>query len=96
MIDVEVQVHSKNLTLPENKATLTAYAIPGPEPNDSYNYDWKLMSDQTTGLMENRQNQTVSLSQLQEGTYQFQVTVTGSHSTVHGVGFGNVSVLPRK
>ena len=92
---IEVQVHSKNITLPENKATLSAYAIPEPDANDKYNYEWTLISGPSdSGLMENRQMQTVSLKQLQEGTYLFKVVVSGGNPEVHGLGFGNVTVFP--
>ena len=93
---VEVQVHSKNITLPDNKATLSAYAIPEPA-NNEYSYEWTLISGPSdSGLMENRQMQTVSLKQLQEGTYQFKVVVSGGNPPVHGIGQGNVTVFPRK
>ena len=96
LIKVEVQVHSKQISLPENKATLTAFAIPEPVPPNFYNYEWNLISGQKSGLMENRQNQTLSLSQLVEGTYQFKVTVSGGSPPVFGEGLGNITVLPRK
>ena len=43
-----------------------------------------------------RQNQTLSLNNLQVGVYQFKVIVSGGSPPVHGVGFGNVTVSPRK
>ena len=92
---VEVQVHSKNITLPENKATLSAYAIPGPDSNNEYDYNWSLISGPSqSGEMSNRKMQTVSLSQLQEGTYELKVMVSGGNPEVHGIGFGNVTVFP--
>ena len=51
---------------------------------------------ENAGSMENRQNQTLSLNDLQEGVYQFKVIVSGGNPSVHGEGFGNVTVLPRK
>ena len=92
---VEVQVYSKNITLPENKATLSAYAIPEPDSNNKYSYEWTLISGPSqSGLMENQNMQTVSLAQLQEGTYQFRVVVSGGNPEVHGIGLGNVTVFP--
>ena len=38
------------------------------------------------GIMENRQNQSLSLSQLEEGIYQFKVTVSGGNPPVIGEG----------
>ena len=94
---VEVQVYPKTITLPENKAVLTAYAIPEPDISNPYNYEWSLISGpEKAGVMENRQNQTLSLSQLQEGIYIFKVIVSGGNPPVHGQGNGNVTVLPRK
>ncbi len=94
---VVVEVQNRNITLPENKATLTAFSIPEPPPGVEYDYEWILLSKQKNGEMENARNQTLSLTHLEEGTYQFQVTVTGGRPPgVHGVGLGNVTVLPRK
>ena len=47
-----------------------------------------------SGLIENRQMRTVSLKQLQEGTYLFKVVVSGGNPEVRGVGHGNVTVFP--
>lgn len=93
---IEVQVYSKTITLPENKAVLTAYAIPEPAQSNPYNYEWSLISSSTNdqGEMVNRQNQTLSLSSLQEGIYQFKVVVSGGNPSVYGEGYGNVTVLP--
>ena len=84
--NVEVQVYSKTITLPDNKATLSAFAIPEPSPKNDYKYEWTLISGEISGVMENRQNQTLSLSQLEEGIYQFKVTVSGGNPPVIGEG----------
>ena len=47
------------------------------------------------GIMENRQNQTLSVSQLEEGIYQFKVKVTGENPAIFGEGLGNITVLPQ-
>ena len=97
LTEIVVQIQSKKIILPDNKATLTAFAIPEPDPKFNYNYEWSLISDQKTGAMENAHNQTISLSSLEEGVYQFKVIVSGGQPPgVTGTGFGNVTVLPRK
>jgi len=61
------------------------------------NYEWSLISGpsmENAGSMENRQNQTLSLNDLQEGVYQFKVVVSGGNPPVEGEGFGNVTILP--
>jgi hypothetical protein len=43
--------------LPENKAVLTAFAIPEPAPTNPFNYEWSLISGpsmENAGNMENR------------------------------------------
>ena len=93
-----MQVYSKTITLPENKAVLTAFAIPESSATNPYNYEWSLISGpsmENAGSMENRQNQTLSLNDLQVGFYQLKVIVSGGSPPVHGVGFGNVTVSPR-
>jgi len=44
--------------------------------------------------MENSHAQTLSLSNLEEGTYQFKLIVAGGSPPVEGEAFGNVTVLP--
>jgi hypothetical protein len=44
--------------------------------------------------MENSHAQTLSLSNLEEGTYQFKLIVSGGSPPVEGEAFGNVTVLP--
>ena len=74
---------------------MSAYAIPEPEADNEYNYEWTLISGPSdSGLIENRQMRTVSLKQLQEGTYLFKVVVSGGNPEVRGVGHGNVTVFP--
>ena len=74
---------------------MSAYAIPEPEADNEYNYEWTMISGPSdSGLIENRQMRTVSLKQLQEGTYLFKVVVSGGNPEVRGVGHGNVTVFP--
>lgn len=89
---VVVEVQSKSITLPDNEARLTAFAVPQPLPNVSYDYEWQLLSDQTTGSMEDSHAQTLKLTDLKVGTYRFKVIVSGGN--VYGEGFGNVTVNP--
>ena len=44
MTKVEVQVYSKNITLPQNKVTLSAFVIPEAKPPNSYKYEWNLIT----------------------------------------------------
>jgi hypothetical protein len=46
------------------------------------------------GTMENSHAQTLSLSNLEEGTYQFKLIVSGGSPPVEGEAFGNVTVIP--
>jgi hypothetical protein len=46
--------------------------------------------------MENSHTQTLSLSNLEEGTYQFKLIVSGGSPPVEGEAFGNVTVLAGK
>ena len=81
------------------ESSVTKITISEPAPTNHYNYEWSLISGpsmENAGSMENRQNQTLSLNDLQEGVYQFKVIVSGGNPSVHGEGFGNVTVLPRK
>ena len=87
-VEVQVFVNPQTLTLPAHNATLTAYAIPEPEEDNPYNYEWSLISDQSDVVMENVQDNTLTLSLLEEGTYKFKVIVSGGHPPVHGIGFG--------
>ena len=46
--------------------------------------------------MENSHAQTLSLSNLEEGTYQFKLEVSGGTPPVVGEAYGNVTVMPGK
>ena len=81
---ITVQVHSKNITLPLNTATLTAYSIPDAPEDYPYSYEWSLIDDENkdngqeagrSGVMESKSEQQLKLSKLEEGTYKFKVTV---------------------
>ena len=103
---ITVQVHSKNITLPLNTATLTAYSIPDAPEDNPYSYEWSLIDDENkgdgqeagrTGVMESKSEQQSKLSKLEEGTYKFKVTVVGSQSekiVSKGEAVGIVTVFP--
>lgn len=91
-----VSAVSKEVRLPENEVTLSAYTVPAEQENEHYNYAWSLLSqpDGHTGIMADQNRMTVKLSNLSEGLYAFKVAVNGLN--VYGEAYANVSVLPRK
>ncbi|CAD1471833.1 unnamed protein product [Heterotrigona itama] len=90
-----VSAVSKEVRLPENEVTLSAYTVAEQE-NEHYNYAWSLLSqpDGHTGIMTDQNRMTVKLSNLSEGLYAFKVTVNGPNA--YGEAYANVSVLPPK
>jgi hypothetical protein len=93
-----VSAVSKEVRLPENEVTLSAYTVPErPEQgNQDYNYAWSLLSQPEghTGTMTDQNRVTVKLSNLSEGLYTFKVAVSSPNA--YGEAYANVSVLPRK
>ena len=91
-----VSTVSKEVRLPENEVTLSAFTIPAEQPGEHYNYAWSLLSqpDGHTGTMADQNRNTVKLSNLSEGLYKFKVTVNSPNA--YGEAYANVSVLPRK
>lgn len=91
-----VSAVSKEVRLPENEVTLSAYTIPAEQGNEHYNYAWSLLSQPEghTGIMTDQNRITVKLSNLSEGLYRFKVAV--SNPNAYGEAYANVSVLPRK
>lgn len=92
-----VKTVSKEVRLPENEVTLSAFTIPADDPeNGHYNYAWTLLSqpEAHTGTMVDQNQMTVKLSNLSEGLYKFKVTITATNS--YGEAYANVTVLPRK
>lgn len=91
-----VKTVSKEVRLPENEVTLSAFTVPSEEQvNGHYNYAWTLLSqpEAHTGTMTDQNQMTVKLSNLSEGLYKFKVTVSGVNS--YGEAYANVTVLPR-
>lgn len=91
-----VSVVSKEVTLPDNEAELSAYTIPDEETNGPYSYVWSLLSqpEDQSGTMTDQNRVKVKLSHLSEGLYMFKVAVKGP--SAEGEAYANVSVLPRK
>ena len=98
---IVVQVISKEVQLPKNEATLTAFAVPEAE----YEYEWKLLSfhatstsptESDTARMTNAHSQELQLADLQQGTYQFRLTVTNPEDAGYAEALANVTVLPPK
>ncbi|XP_014214907.1 dyslexia-associated protein KIAA0319-like protein [Copidosoma floridanum] len=92
-----IKTASKEVRLPENEVSLSAFSVPSEEQMDGhYKYAWTLLSqpEAHTGTMTDQNQMTVKLSNLSEGLYKFKVTVTGPHS--YGEAYANVTVLPPK
>lgn len=91
-----VSAVSKEVRLPENEVTLSAYTVPAERGTQHYNYAWSLLSQPEghTGTMTDQNRVTVKLSNLSEGLYTFKVAVSSPNA--YGEAYANVSVLPRK
>ncbi|XP_063984178.1 dyslexia-associated protein KIAA0319 isoform X2 [Diachasmimorpha longicaudata] len=91
-----VSAVSKEVRLPDNSVTLSAFTVPAEHGNEHYNYAWSLLSQPEghTGTMTDQNRSTVKLSNLSEGLYRFLVTVNSP--TAFGKAYANVSVLPPK
>ncbi|PSN49545.1 hypothetical protein C0J52_04994 [Blattella germanica] len=91
-----VSVVSKEVRLPENAVTLSAYTVPAPQPGEHYKYEWTLVSQPegvNSGTMNDQNGETLKLNKLIEGLYKFKVSVSapGAYGETHA----NVTVLPR-
>uniref|UniRef100_A0A2M4ABB6 Putative serine-type protease inhibitor n=1 Tax=Anopheles triannulatus TaxID=58253 RepID=A0A2M4ABB6_9DIPT len=97
--DLTVSVVSKDVRLPTNEATLSAYVIPDETTSgDRYQYLWTLVSQPKGDNNSTIADQTKSiakLSGLAEGLYQFKVTVSGQNGS-YGEAFMNITVLPEQ
>lgn len=91
-----VSAVSKELRLPDNQVTLSAFTVPAEQGAEHYNYAWSLLSqpDGHTGTMTDQNKSTVKLTNLSEGLYKFRVVVTSSNA--YGIAYANVSVLAPK
>ncbi|KFB46235.1 AGAP008639-PA-like protein [Anopheles sinensis] len=97
--ELTVSVASKDVRLPTNEATLSAYVIPDEKTTgDKYSYLWTLVSQPKGDNNSTIADQTKSiakLSGLAEGLYQFKVTVSGQNGS-YGEAFMNITVLPEQ
>uniref|UniRef100_A0A8B9PQA3 KIAA0319 like n=1 Tax=Apteryx owenii TaxID=8824 RepID=A0A8B9PQA3_APTOW len=86
---------SVQVTLPKNEVQLNAFVLPEPPPRTSYSYEWELITHPKdySGEMEGKPSQTLKLSKLTVGLYEFKVTVDGENA--HGEGYVNVTVNPK-
>jgi len=92
---IAVSVASKSVQLPQNSASLSVFTAPEPTPSNPYKYEWKLISmsqNDQTAVEQNSKTQTLSLSNLVEGVYQFKVKVTSSNPPGFGQAYANVTV----
>ncbi|XP_066431097.1 dyslexia-associated protein KIAA0319-like protein homolog [Eleutherodactylus coqui] len=85
---------SVEVTLPKNAVQLNAFVLPEPPEGSMYTYDWRLITHPTdySGEMEGKHSQSLKLSKLTAGLYEFKVIVDGENA--HGEGFVNVTVKP--
>ncbi|KAM4794999.1 dyslexia-associated protein KIAA0319-like protein homolog isoform 1-T2 [Rhinophrynus dorsalis] len=86
---------SVEVTLPNNEVQLNAFVLPEPADGQTYIYDWRLITHPTdySGEMEGKHSQTLKLSKLTAGLYEFEVIVNGENA--YGEGFVNVTVNPK-
>ncbi|NWW31882.1 K319L protein, partial [Panurus biarmicus] len=83
---------SVEVTLPKNEVELNAFVLPEPPPRTTYSYEWELIThpEDYSGEMEGKHYQTLKLSKLTVGLYEFRVIVNGENA--HGEGYVNVTV----
>jgi len=93
---ITVSVASKTITLPENSAHLAAYSVPQETSENPYKYQWRMVSGASSGTEADSATATLKLSALEEGVYQFKVTVSSGSPVSYGEAFANVTVLPKK
>ncbi|NWV91038.1 K319L protein, partial [Machaerirhynchus nigripectus] len=86
---------SVEVTLPNNEVQLNAFVLPEPPPRTTYSYEWELITHPKdySGEMAGKHSQTLKLSKLTVGLYEFKVIVDGENA--HGEGYVNVTVNPK-
>uniref|UniRef100_A0A6G1RPM2 KIAA0319 like n=1 Tax=Hypotaenidia okinawae TaxID=2861861 RepID=A0A6G1RPM2_9GRUI len=86
---------SVEVTLPKNEVQLNAFVLPEPPPGTTYSYEWELITHPKdySGEMEGKHSQTLKLSKLTVGLYEFKVVVDGENA--RGEGYVNVTVNPK-
>uniref|UniRef100_A0A8D2ZG13 KIAA0319 like n=1 Tax=Scophthalmus maximus TaxID=52904 RepID=A0A8D2ZG13_SCOMX len=85
---------SVEVTLPRNEVELNAYVVPTPPNGTNYAFDWSLITHPKdySGEMEGKHSETLKLSRLTVGLYEFEVTANGDGA--QGEGYVNVTVKP--
>ncbi|KAM8841247.1 dyslexia-associated protein KIAA0319-like protein isoform 2-T2 [Spinachia spinachia] len=85
---------SVEVTLPRNAVELNAFVVSTLPPGTNYVFDWRLITHPKdySGEMEGQHSQTLKLSQLTVGLYEFEVMV--DRKGAHGEGYVNVTVKP--
>ncbi|XP_057259460.1 dyslexia-associated protein KIAA0319-like protein homolog isoform X2 [Pezoporus wallicus] len=86
---------SVEVTLPKNEVQLNAFVLPEQPPGTTYSYEWELITHPKdySGEMEGKHSQTLKLSKLTVGLYEFKVVVDGENA--RGEGYVNVTVNPK-
>ncbi|NXU49113.1 K319L protein, partial [Turnix velox] len=86
---------SVEVTLPRNEVQLNAFVLPEPPAGTTYSYEWELITHPKdySGEMEGKHSQTLKLSKLTVGLYEFKVVVDGDNA--RGEGYVNVTVNPK-
>ncbi|NXT82977.1 K319L protein, partial [Zapornia atra] len=86
---------SVEVTLPKNEVQLNAFVLPEPPLGTTYSYEWELITHPKdySGEMEGKHSQTLKLSKLTVGLYEFKVVVDGENA--RGEGYVNVTVNPK-
>ncbi|CAN9504213.1 unnamed protein product [Ophioblennius macclurei] len=85
---------SREVTLPRSEVELNAFVVPTPPPGTNYAFDWRLVTHPKdySGEMEGKHSETLKLSKLTVGLYEFELSVDGEGA--HGEGYVNVTVKP--
>ncbi|KFP13043.1 Dyslexia-associated protein KIAA0319-like [Egretta garzetta] len=93
---------SVEVTLPKNEVQLNAFVLPEPPPLNVFRstdclsfLEWELITHPKdySGEMEGKHSQTLKLSKLTVGLYEFKVVVDGENA--RGEGYVNVTVNPK-
>jgi len=90
-----VSAVSKEVRLPENEVTLSAFTVPAEQPGEHYTYEWTSLAQPegvNNGIMSDQNGETLKLSHLIEGLYMFKVSVSAPGA--YGETYANVTVLP--
>ncbi|XP_030639001.1 dyslexia-associated protein KIAA0319 [Chanos chanos] len=83
-----------DVTLPEDTVELSAKVSPEPQAEDTYTFEWNLISSSNNHqmVMEGKHNKSVTVSALSAGTYVLKVSVRGEQA--YGENTVNITVHP--